>query len=219
MLRLGEDFSIRLGEDELMNSDAVASEEALAYLTVERMGRRQDRVLIGGLGMGFTLRAALASLPRHTEIVVVEVVPKMVAWAQGPLAHLFGDALSDARVKIELCDVHDVIVGSPGSFDAIMLDVDNGPDGFIDVANDRLYCNWGLRASYAALRPGGILAIWSAYEDPAFFERLGNAGFSVEEAKVNDPGEEDRAPYTIWLAQRPDEESHVVVDDAEKRIG
>jgi spermidine synthase len=205
LLRFGEEYSIRLGEDELMGSDAVTSEQALAELTAQRMGRRRDRVLIGGLGMGFTLRAALAALPPTTAIVVAELVPEVVAWARGPLAHLHGNSLSDGRVTIELGDVHDVIVASPGGYDAIMLDVDNGPDGFIDVANDRLYCNWGLRATFAALRPGGVLAIWSAYDDAAFLARLGNAGFAVEEVKVNDLGRTDRAPYTIWLAIRPDE--------------
>ncbi len=197
-----------------MGSEAVASEEALAHLTIDRMGNRRDRILIGGLGMGFTLRAALASLSGRTEVVVAEVVPKMVTWARGPLAHLFGDALNDTRVKIELGDVHDVIVGSPNGFDAIMLDVDNGPDGFIDVANDRLYCNWGLRASYQALRPGGVLAVWSAYEDAAFLERLCTAGFVVDEVKVNDPGGRERSPYTIWLAVRPDEDGPNMGPDA-----
>ncbi len=197
-----------------MGSEAVASEEALAHLTIDRMGNRRDRILIGGLGMGFTLRAALANLSGHTEVVVAEVVPKMVTWARGPLAHLFGDALNDTRVTIELGDVHDVIVGSPNGFDAILLDVDNGPDGFIDVANDRLYCNWGLRASYQALRPGGVLAVWSAYEDAAFLERLRTAGFVVDEVKVNDPGGRERSPYTIWLAVRPDEHEPGMCADA-----
>ncbi len=197
-----------------MGSEAVASEEALAHLTIDRMGNRRDRILIGGLGMGFTLRAALDNLSGHTEVVVAEVVPKMVTWARGPLAHLFGDALNDTRVTIELGDVHDVIVGSPNGFDAIMLDVDNGPDGFIDVANDRLYCNWGLRASYQALRPGGVLAVWSAYEDAAFLERLRTAGFVVDEVKVNDPGGRERSPYTIWLAVRPDEDGPGMCADA-----
>ncbi len=197
-----------------MGSEAVASEEALAHLTIERMGNRQDRILIGGLGMGFTLRAALDNLSGHTEVVVAEVVPKMVTWARGPLAHLFGDALNDTRVTIKLGDVHDVIVGSPDGFDAILLDVDNGPDGFIDVANDRLYCNWGLRASYRALRPGGILAVWSAYEDAAFLARLGTAGFVVDEVKVSDPGGRERSPYTIWLAVRPDEDGPGMCADA-----
>ena len=137
-----------------MGSEAVASEQALASLTIQHMVKSPQRVLIGGLGMGFTLRAALTGLPSDTEVVVAEIVPKVVSWARGPLAHLFGGALLDPRVTIEEGDVHDLIVASPGGFDGIMLDVDNGPDGFIDVANDRLYCAWGLRASLAALRPG-----------------------------------------------------------------
>lgn len=205
LLRKGADFSIQLGENELMGSEAVESEQALARLTIHRMGKRRDCVLIGGLGMGFTLRAALAELPANTAIIVAELVPKVLAWARGPLAHLFGDALDDPRVTIELGDVHDVIVASPGEFDGIMLDVDNGPDGFIDVANDRLYCNWGLRAFYTALRPGGVLAVWSAYDDPAFLARLNDAGFLVEEVKVDEPGRNERGPYTIWLALRPDQ--------------
>jgi spermidine synthase len=202
-MRFGAEFSIQLGEDELMGSEAVQSEQALAHLTIERMEIRPDRVLIGGLGMGFTLRAALAELPAHTKVVVAELVPGIVTWARGPLAHLFGAALSDPRVSIEMRDVHDVIISSEGGFDAIMLDVDNGPDGFIDVANDRLYCNWGLRASFAALRPGGVLGVWSAYEDASFFHRLVDAGFQVDEVKVDDVGGRERAPYTIWLAVRP----------------
>jgi spermidine synthase len=203
LLRCGNDFSIRFGEDELMGNEAVESEEALAQLAIRRAGVQCERVLIGGLGMGFTLGAALAELPEDASIVVAELVPKVVTWARGPLAHLFGDTLADPRVSIQVRDVHDVIVDSPGGFDAILLDVDNGPDGFIHLANDRLYCNWGLRACFAALRPGGVLAVWSAYEDEAFFTRLGNAGFEVEEAKVIDRVGRERAPYTIWLASRP----------------
>lgn len=190
-----------------MGSEAVASEQALASLTIQRMVERPKRVLIGGLGMGFTLRAALSGLPTDTEVVVAEIVPKVVSWARGPLAHLFGGALFDPRVTIEEGDVHDLIAATQGGFDGIMLDVDNGPDGFIDVANDRLYCAWGLRASLAALRPGGVLAIWSAYEDDAFRARLSGTGFLVEEVKVVDPEGRARAPYTIWLAVRPHNDS------------
>jgi spermidine synthase len=190
-----------------MGSEALASEQALASLTIQHMVERPKRVLIGGLGMGFTLRAALTGLPSDTEVVVAEIVPKVVSWARGPLAHLFGDSLLDPRVRIEEGDVHDLIVASPGGFDGIMLDVDKGPDGFIDVANDRLYCAWGLRASLASLRPGGVLAIWSAYKDDAFCARLSNAGFLVEEVKVADPEGRERAPYTIWLAVRPHNDS------------
>ncbi|WP_213980414.1 spermidine synthase [Sphingomonas sp. dw_22] len=204
LMQRGPDFSIQFGEDELMGSQAFDSEEALAILACRRMGAQPDRVLIGGLGMGFTLGAALSALPETTSVIVAELVPKVVAWAHGPLAHLFGGYLTDPRVSLEIRDVHDVIEGAAGIFDGILLDVDNGPDGFIHVANDRLYCNWGLRAAYAALRPAGVLAIWSAYGDDAFVDRLENAGFVVDEVRLAATGGKKRTPYTIWLASRPD---------------
>jgi spermidine synthase len=169
LLRCGADYSIQFGQDELMGSEAAQSEEALAQLAIRRLDTGCGRMLIGGLGMGFTLGAALEALPSNASVVVAELVPKVVEWARGPLAHLFGNMLDDPRVSIVISDVHDVIITSPGHFDAILLDVDNGPDGFIRPENDRLYCNWGLRAAYAALRPGGVLAIWSAYDDPRRF--------------------------------------------------
>lgn len=185
-----------------MGSWASGSEEALATLVCERMGARAGRILIGGLGMGFTLGAALAALPPSAAIVVAELVPKVVTWAGGPLAHIFGDSLGDPRVSIVLRDVHDVIVEQPGGFDAILLDVDNGPDGLINLANERLYCNWGLRAAHAALRPGGMLAVWSAYPDDAFAARLERAYFAVEEIMIDGDGGTSQPGYTIWLATR-----------------
>lgn len=186
-----------------MGNEAYQSEQALARLTIDRLHKPPSQVLIGGLGMGFTLGAALDALPPSARVVVAELVPKVVAWAEGPLSHLFGDMLRDRRVSLEIRDVHDVIAEATGAFDAIMLDVDNGPDGFITPANDRLYCNWGLRAAYAALRPSGVLAIWSAYDDDAFCRRLADSGFAVVVEKVDDFGGRERAPYTIWLATRP----------------
>lgn len=203
LMRCRDDFSIQFGEDELMGSQAFASEQALATLAIRRMGAQADRLLIGGLGMGFTLGAALRAMPSTSEIVVAELVPKVLAWAHGPLSHLFGEMLGDPRVSLEIRDVHDVIAGAAARFDGILLDVDNGPDGFIHLANERLYCAWGLRAAYAALRPGGVLAIWSAYRDDAFFVRLQDAGFLVDEVAVPDTEDQTRAPYTIWLAARP----------------
>jgi len=202
LLRCGPDFSIQFGEDELMGSQAHVSEQALAKLAIERIERSGSRILIGGLGMGFTLAAALAELPASATVVVAELVPKIVTWAEGPLAHLFGGVLSDPRVSVEIRDVHDVIEAANAGFDCILLDVDNGPDGFVQLANDRLYCDWGLRTAHAALRPGGVLAIWSAYGDDAFFARLVTAGFKVDEVKIDDPESAERAPYTIWLAAR-----------------
>ncbi|MGY2733414.1 spermidine synthase [Sphingomonas sp. UYP23] len=203
LMRCGSDFSIWFGEDELMGNTEVGSERALATLALARMNRPADRVLIGGLGMGFTLGAALTTFPAGAKIVVSELVPQVVAWAKGPLQHLFFDYLTDPRVTLEVRDVHDVIVDEVAAFDAILLDVDNGPDGFIHLANDRLYCDWGLRDAYAALRPGGVLGIWSAYQDDAFVERLEKAGFGVEEVTVQATDPTARSPFTIWLASRP----------------
>jgi spermidine synthase len=203
LLRCGAAYSIHFGDEELMGSEAFQSEQALASLTIGRLAGRCDRILIGGLGMGFTLGAALRLLPASSAVVVAELVPKVVTWAKGPLAHLFGDALADPRVTIAIRDVHDVIDDADQGFDAILLDVDNGPDGFIRLANERLYSAWGLRAGFAALRPGGILAVWSAYEDASFADRLAVAGFAVEEVKVPDTEGRERAPYTIWIAARP----------------
>jgi spermidine synthase len=197
LLRCGADYSIQFGQDELMGSEAAQSEEALAQLAIRRLDTGCGRMLIGGLGMGFTLGAALEALPSNASVVVAELVPKVVEWARGPLAHLFGNMLDDPRVSIVIGDVHDVIITSPGHFDAILLDVDNGPDGFIRAENDRLYCNWGIRAAYAALRPGGVLAIWSAYDDEAFCSRLAEAGFLVDTAKVSDAGGRERAVHNL----------------------
>jgi spermidine synthase len=152
--------------------------------------------------MGFTLAAARSALPLSAEIVVAELVPGVIAWAKGPLSSILGDSLADARVSLAIRDVHDVIVEQPGRFDAILLDVDNGPDGLIQLANERLYSNWGLRAARAALSPGGILAIWSAYPDPVFPDRLRNAGFDVEEVNVDGGGGEGEQPHVIWLATK-----------------
>ncbi|WP_454886665.1 spermidine synthase [Sphingomonas oryzagri] len=202
LLQCGNDFSIRFGSEELMGNSVRHSEEALAALGCRHLAQRGGTVLIGGLGMGFTLGATLSALPADATIIVAELVPKIVTWAAGPLAHIFGTKLSDPRVSIEMADVHDVIVRGVGKFDAILLDVDNGPDGLIHIANERLYCNWGLRAAHAALTPGGVLAVWSAYRDEAFVERLVSAGFDVDEIGVEAyPGEDDGI-HTIWLATK-----------------
>lgn len=200
LMRRGDEFSIQFGDEELMGSEVWHSEQALATLACERMGNKGGTVLIGGLGMGFTLGAALSALGPDASVVVAELVPKVVAWAKGPLRHIFGDSLGDPRVSLEVSDVHDVIVRSPATFDAILLDVDNGPDGLIQLANDRLYCNWGLRAAHAALRPGGVLAVWSSYPDAEFLERLKAAGFTVEEVTIPTDAYEELVRHTIWLA-------------------
>ena len=200
--RRGDDYSIRFGEEELMGNQVRHSEEALARLVCERLSHRDARILIGGLGMGFTLGAALSSLASSAEIIVAELVPEIIKWAKGPLAHLFQDHLVDPRLSLEIADVHDVIVRQEAAFDAILLDVDNGPDGMIHLPNERLYCNWGLRAARDALRPGGILAIWSAYTDDDFVDRLDDAGFDVEEVSIPALAGEEHVIHTIWLASK-----------------
>jgi spermidine synthase len=203
LMRRGQDFSILFGRNELMSSRLRGSEEALATLSYERVrGRARPHVLVGGLGMGFTLRAALAVLPADARVTVGELVPKIVEWARGPLAHLFGDSLDDARVAIEIRDVYEQIAGSPAAYDAILLDVDNGPDGLIHAPNDRLYSKQGLRAAHAALRPSGVLAIWSAYPDKVFADRVARAGFLVDEVKVRATGGRKGAHHVIWIAIR-----------------
>lgn len=203
LMRYGEDYEILFGREQLMGSWASVSEEALATLVCERQQRDDCRILIGGLGMGFTLGAALAALPAEASVTVAELVPKIVAWASGPLSHIFGGSLDDPRVTIEIRDVHDIIDDATGLFDAILLDVDNGPDGLIQPENERLYCNWGLRAAHKALRPGGTLAVWSANPDPGFPDRLRAAGFAVEEVLIPaDRRDGESIAHTIWLAAR-----------------
>ena len=203
LLRCGPDFSIQLDDEELMGSTDHVSEEALATIVAARLPSLDGEVLIGGLGMGFTLGAALGAWGPDASVEVAELLPEVLAWAQGPLAHVFGDKLDDPRAYVTLADVHDVIAAATDRYDAILLDVDNGPDGFIRDANDRLYCNWGLRSAYAALRPGGVLAVWSAYPDSAFVERLRAADFAVEEVSIPAYAGSVTDMHCIWLAEKP----------------
>lgn len=202
LYRQDDDFEILFGEDQLMGSWAYRSEEALATLVADRHDGPVERILIGGLGMGFTLAAARRAFAPTTQIVVAELVPQVIAWARGPLAKVVGTSLADPRVSVELADVHDMIAARPAAYDAILLDVDNGPDGLIQLANERLYCDWGLRSAHAALRPGGVLAIWSAYPDLDFGSRLSLAGFAVETIEVDGGDERIDAPHIIWLAAK-----------------
>ncbi|MGX1789831.1 hypothetical protein ACWIGM_23995 [Bosea sp. NPDC055332] len=202
LMRRGEDeFSITLGHNELMNSRLKGSEEALANLAIERIGQRpKPRLLIGGLGMGFTLRAALAALPAEAEIVVAELIPAVIAWAHGPLAPIFAGCLDDPRVTVRKADVATAIREGRGHYDAILLDVDNGPDGLMVEANDRLYDHAGLSYAKASLRLGGVLAVWSAGPDRSFTQRLRQAGFTVEEKMVRARAGSGGAKHMIWLA-------------------
>jgi spermidine synthase len=203
LIRRGEDFWIMLGANALMSTRLRGSEEALATLACERIaGRPRPAMLIGGLGMGFTLRAALGALGRDARVVVSELVPAIVEWARGPMAHVHGGSLDDPRVEIALSDVGDLIAAARADYDSILLDVDNGPDALSRETNDRLYDLDGLRRARSALKPGGLLAIWSAADDPAFTRRLGKAGFRVEEATVRAHAGRKGAKHMIWLATR-----------------
>jgi spermidine synthase len=202
LMRRGNEFSIMTGGIELMNSRLSGSDEAMAALAFGRVGQRlKPRVLIGGLGMGFTLRAALAAFGPDAEIVVVELVPGVVAWARGPLADLHGDSLDDPRVSIHQGDVGEPIRAGEAAFDAILLDVDNGPGGLSRKENDGLYSPSGLAAAKRALRPGGVLEVWSSTRDSAFTTRLKRAGYGVEEIGVR--AHKGRgARHVIWLATK-----------------
>lgn len=202
LFQRGGDFSIMLGGNELMGSRVSGSEVALAELTCAPLkGRAVPRVLIGGLGMGFTLRAALPLLGPDAEVVVAELVPAVVAWARGPLAALHGASLDDPRVHIMEGDVGNVLDDPGDGFDAILLDVDNGPDGLTRDANDRLYGAKGIATARAALRLGGVLAVWSAAPDAAFVRRLRDGGLSVEEVAVR-AARGKGARHVIWLARK-----------------
>src|SRR6266850_1406590 len=167
LMQRGAEFSMRLGQNELMSSRLSGSEEALATLACRRIEAvKRPHLLIGGLGMGFTLRAALAVLGSDARIMVAELVPAVIGWARGPMADIFGDSLDDPRASIREADVVDVIRSHDSAFDAILLDVDNGPEGLIRKANDALYDLKGLNAIRRALRPGGVLAVWSSRPNP-----------------------------------------------------
>jgi spermidine synthase len=205
LMRRGAELSIMSGAIELMNSRLSGSEEALAALSCGLLrDRARPQVLIGGLGMGFTLRAALAVLPDAAEVVVAELVPAVVAWARGPMAALFAGCLEDPRVTIRETDVAELIGGARGAYDAILLDVDNGPGGLNRTANDGLYSVAGLAAASAALKAHGVLAVWSATQDNGFVQRLQRSGYSVEERRVRATGGKRGARHVIWLARRAD---------------
>lgn len=203
LFRRGDEFSIMLGANELMNSRLSGSEEALATLACDRLADRAAvRLLIGGLGMGFTLRAALERLGTDAAVTVAELVPAVVAWARGPMAPVFDNCLDDPRVRIAEQDVAALIAGQRAAWDAILLDVDNGPEGLIRKANDALYDLAGLTAIRRALRPGGVLAVWSSGPHPAFSKRLRAAGFDVNEVAVRATTRRSGARHLIWFATK-----------------
>jgi spermidine synthase len=203
LFRRGKDFMIVLDRNELMNSRMSGSEEALAVMTCERINqRKKPHLLIGGYGMGFTLRAALKALGADARVTVAELVPEIIDWARGPMAELAAGCLDDPRVDLVEGDVAALIGAGQGTYDAILLDVDNGPDGLTRDGNNQLYSARGLAAAMAALKPGGVLAIWSAAPDDAFARRLGKAGFAVEEVAVRARSNGKGPRHVIWFAAR-----------------
>ena len=202
-MRRGAEFAIMLGSNELMNSRLSGSEAALATLAckkIEAIGK--PHLLIGGLGMGFTLRAALAVLGRDARVVVAELVPAVVAWARGPMAEIFAGSLDDPRASLVEADVAAVIRAHPQTFDAILLDVDNGPEGLTRKNNDALYDSAGLGAAHAALRPRGVLAVWSSGPNAPFAKRLRQAAFDVNEVSVRATGKGGGARHVILIATK-----------------
>ena len=203
LYRRGEDYFIRIvGGQDLMNTRAHASEDALGAIACQGLRERpRARVLIGGLGMGFTLSSALQTLGTDAEVVVAEIVPGVVEWNRGVLGEFAGRPLDDARTQIRTVDVTVLLQAESVGFDAIVLDVDNGPDGLTRATNQWLYSKAGLSAAFRALRPGGALAVWSAGPDRAFTRRLRGVGFAVEEVTVRAHAGKG-ARHVIWMARR-----------------
>ena len=204
LMRRGGEYSIMAGAIELMNSRLSGSEQALATLACAPLaGRAAPHILIGGLGMGFTLRAALGVLGPGARVAVAELVPAVAAWARGPMASVFSGCLDDPRVDLQIRDVRALIGPAHATYDAILLDVDNGPSGLTRGANDGLYGDGGLREARRALRPAGVLAVWSATPDDRFVARLERGGFKVEERRVRAGTNGRGARHVIWLATAP----------------
>lgn len=194
------DFTYHADGIELMSSRVYGSEEELAELALQRLGPRPAvRVLVGGLGMGFTLARALALVDAESRVDVAELVPEVVTWNRELLGACAGHPLQDPRSQVLLRDVVEVIASSPATYDAMLLDVDNGPEGLVRPANDRLYLDGGLATAKRALRKGGVLAVWSSRGDSAFAARLKRSGFLVEEHRVR--ARRKKGPVrTIWVA-------------------
>ncbi|MBU0991092.1 MAG: hypothetical protein KJ737_01255 [Proteobacteria bacterium] len=203
LYKRGREFSIRVNTCELMNSRAHGSEELLAEKACELIaGHSCPRVLIGGLGMGYTAAEALRRLGPDSQVVVAEIVPAVVAWNRGPLADLAGRPLDDPRLVIRETDIARILKDESLPYNAILLDVDNGPSGLTRKGNSWLYTRTGLEAAFRALRPSGVMAVWSAGPDQAFTHRLNQTGFEVKNvrARARDVGKGGH--HTIWLAVR-----------------
>ena len=204
LTRRANEYIILANGKSLMSSRMHGSEEALATLACRRLRTmEQPCVLVGGLGMGFTLRATLDVLPPDAVVIVAEIVPAVVEWNRGPLGPLAGQPLKDRRVRVHVGDVAVTLDSSPGRFDAVLLDVDNGPAAFTSSDNARLYDNKGLAAARAALKIGGVLAVWSAREDRKFEQRLRYCGFRVEVERVRARLKKGGPRHTIFLGHKP----------------
>ena len=201
----GDDFFISLAGKELMNSRMHGSEAVLAELACRPIADRpRARVLVGGLGMGYTLAAALSVLRDDARVIVAELVPAVVRWNRSVLGGLAGHPLDDKRVTVQEYDVCILLQNGQKGFDAVMLDVDNNPRSMTQKSNDWLYSDIGLSVICLALRRQGVLTVWSAAPDSAFKLRLRNAGFMVQEKTVSARGSGKGGRHTIWVATRPD---------------
>jgi spermidine synthase len=195
-------FTIRVNGLELMTSRAHGSEEELATLTLAKVKSKQPKVLVGGLGMGFTLRAVLDAVPKSAKVMVAEILPAVVAWNRNELAHLADSPLDDPRVAVVERDVSEIIAAGPSAFDAVLLDVDNGPAALTVSENERLYGATGLAATHRCLRSGGVLGVWSADPDRGFEKRLAKAGFKASTETVPARRGAKGPKHTIFVAQR-----------------
>ncbi len=203
LIRRSDEYVILANGKSLMSSRMHGSEEALATFACRRaQALKQPRVLIGGLGMGFTLRAALDLLPRDAEVIVAEIVPAVVEWNRGPLGPLARDPLNDSRVRVEIDDVAITLASRPSQFEAVLLDVDNGPTAFAASNNAGLYDDRGIAAAYSALKMDGVLAVWSAREDRKFEQRLRHGRFAVEVEHVRGRLKKGGPSHTIFLGHK-----------------
>jgi spermidine synthase len=199
--RLGEEWQVHTGPTLLMSSEEHHSEDALATLAIAKAGT-VERMLIGGLGMGFTLRAALEKLPASAQVLLAETSSALVRWNRTHLAHLADRPLDDPRVQLVLGDVVARIGDANGDYDVIVLDVDNGPEALVHSTNERLYGPEGCRAALRALRPGGVLAVWARYDNDDYLQRLRDASFEAEAVTIPAIAP-DMPMYTVFVAKRP----------------
>jgi spermidine synthase len=181
--RHGDGWVIRVGPKVLMSNRMHASEESLAELALARV-TNPSAVLVGGLGLGYTARAVLDRVSADAVVTVLEIVPQLVDWNRQYLGQLANYPLSDARCRVVIGDVFDTLKLSPAAFDVILLDVDNGPQGLSQAKNQRIYGDWGIRACLAALRPNGVLAVWSSGPNARYARRLEKHGADVEVMSV-----------------------------------